>query len=236
MRTTDGKPSIASGNAATINRSEGGLMQNTIEMQAQMSEESTDLNKYIELVDVCARERIDFRIPNGSPKHARVLISKLFETARQEVLLVSGRLTDITEKNESDPDMSEVEIYGHAPLINNARSFLKRSGSTLRIIVMQPVHLGNANRFLKGLINDPERQGEVSLYNADSDTVATKPPHFVVTDALAFRYETDDENVVAVANFGDGKTAKALQTAFRDLATRLTGLQLIRRFQPGVAF
>src|SRR4051812_44309174 len=87
------------------------------------------MSSYIALVNRCADGRLNQEISNGSPFHARVLISKLFEVARKRVQIVSGSLTDTT------PD--GVQVYGFPEIINQARRFLREPSSHLSIVVQR---------------------------------------------------------------------------------------------------
>jgi hypothetical protein len=166
------------------------------------------IDQYKELVDRCARERLDYIISNGLPSHARVLIAKLFETARQSVSIVSRHLTDVTGANE--------DIYGDPNVIAQAVQFLRREGTRLEIILDEAVHFGTKNRFLHTVIGDEGRKGDVVLYPDTGIIKNNKTPHFMVTDALAYRFEIDDKRVTALANFGDKRTATLLQALFHD--------------------
>ncbi|GEM_PF-1724538 len=189
------------------------------------SESEIDIRTYTELVASCARDRLNYPIPNGDPTHARILITKLFETARQDVRLLSGMLTDRTTPG--------IDIYGHPDLIDNAKRFLRRPNSTLRIIIEKPIHLHMENRFLTGVVTDNARVGDIFLYFGQRLVDQLRIPHFLATDALAYRFELDDEKVKAVANFGDFRTAKRLFEVFDRLATFIGSRNMHRRFAPG---
>lgn len=190
-----------------------------------------DIKKYMELVAKCARNRLDHPIPNGSPAHARILIAKLFETARDNVCLLSGRLTDATETGE--------DVYGEENLIEQALRFLRRKGTRLRIILQSDaLHKGADNRLLRKLVEDPRREGQIELYSGSELLKDVEMPHFMVTDALAYRFENDDTKTTAVANFGDADTAKTLRLYFRSVAEYLEtnpamDKNSIKRYAPG---
>lgn len=190
-----------------------------------------DLGAYIELVNVCARKRLNHPIPNGSPAHARILISKLFETARHTACIVSGKLTDVTA--------SGAEIYGYADLIEKARQFISREGSKLSIILeREALHNGNKNRFFRSIVDFDKRKGDVLLYSGWDLLKNARLPHFMVTDALAYRFETqlanyDHEQIEAIANFGDGETARDLLNLFAMVSSHLSGECEVQRIHPG---
>lgn len=199
-------------------------------------EVSLSLAKYIELVDRCARKRLDYPIPNESPQHARVLIAKLFETARRSVVIVSGQLTDKTSNG--------IDVYGEKTLVANAKNFLRRPNSKLQIVLVNPIHLGEENRLLKAVTNDRERKGELILFPGKNSKRSGKRtnersalPHFMVTDALAYRYEQDDQRIKAVANFGDPKTASKLRELFEEIVEYISSERAQQfTFEPGDKF
>jgi len=195
-----------------------------------MAEASTvDIESYKALVDRCARERLDHVISNGSPVHARVLISKLFETARHGAFIVSGKLLNATE--------SGVEVYAYPDVVRAAMGFLRRPGSSLQIILEDPIDLLMENKFLASTINDVDRKGDVIVYPGTKAVNTTRSPHLMVTDALAYRLELDNKEFEAFANFGDDATAISVQNLFKKLEGYLHQLRKPRlSFSPGQRF
>jgi hypothetical protein len=106
----------------------------------------------------------------------------------------------------------------------------------LRIIVQKPIERGTDNRLLKAIIPDRARKGDIFIYQCNDDANKIAPQHFVVTDAQAYRRETNDKKVLAVANFGDNDTAKYLQEVFKIFTTYLFAQKRMKRFAPGAAF
>jgi hypothetical protein len=190
------------------------------------------LEEFMELVDECAKDRRDFTIPNSSPEHARILIAKLFDTAKREVCLVTGRLVESTKGKQ---------VYAWANLIAAAKTFLRRPNSVLRIISIDPIQKGNQNRFLKALLSDPLRVGDIVIYRGDKLVKKLTKQHFMVTDMNAYRFETSNTKVNAIANFGDKKTAKWLRQRFEVISTYLHNEKRFRilrtpAFSPTLAF
>jgi hypothetical protein len=195
----------------------------------QEASAAVDIHTYKQLVDRCARERLDQVIPNSSAEHARVLIIKLFETARQRAVIISGRLVDTT------PD--GCEVYGFKEVVDSARQFLKRHGTNLEIILEDPIDLGDKNRFLKTIVDDRERQGSVTIHPETGCVSSTRTPHMMASDALAYRMELDNEKVQAFANFGDSTAANLALEMFSDLETYVRSLKKKHfTFSPGQKF
>ena len=122
-----------------------------------IGDSTISIDAYKRLVDRCARERLNHAIANGSAFHARILISKLFEIAKREVSLITGVLRVRTKEG--------IDIYGYAPVIDNAKSFLSDPNTRLSIII-QDVHPvdGNTNRFLKAIVDDDSETAKLNLY------------------------------------------------------------------------
>lgn len=185
------------------------------------------LRVYQELVDRCARDRLDLPIANGSAFHARILIAKLFEIAKEEVQIVSGKLTDTSAKG--------VDVYGHQPVIDQAKRFLSSPGTVLSIVLQDGrIDQGNDNRFLKQLMTDPARNGTIQVYAPPADIVDSATPHFMVADGGAYRLETakdadpKEEAIKAIANFGDLLSGRELAALFTDVQS------ILEEEEPGV--
>ncbi|HEX4301781.1 MAG TPA: hypothetical protein VHZ78_03250 [Rhizomicrobium sp.] len=173
-----------------------------------VEEAKLEISRYEELVDLCARERLNQAIPNGSIAHARVLIGKLFETARKSAVIVSDCLTDRNDEQE--------EVYADAAVVARARDFLRRPGTCLKIMLESAPHNGVNNGFLKPVVEDKFRKGEVVVYLNSGLVSQGLASHFMANDAQAYRRQIKDKKFEAVANFGDFKTAQLLGTLFEE--------------------
>jgi hypothetical protein len=176
-----------------------------------------DLASYIALVNRCAEGRLNQELSNGSPFHARILISKLFEVARKRVQIVTGSLKDTTRPEQ-------IEIYGFRDVIARAQRFLREPSSRLTIIVQSgQVDQGNQNRFLKQVVEDQHRNGLVDLLIATPNRISENVPHFMISDAYAYRFEPGknaqptDQGTTAIGNFGDPTFAGKLEKYFGNL-------------------
>lgn len=196
---------------------------------------SVALPDYIELVNRCALERLNFVIANGSPVHARILIAKLFEIAKSDVHLISGKLCQTNQ--------SGVDIYNHRPLIEQAKDYLRRPGTSFSVIFQRgAIDRADKNEFLSEIASDPKRQGIISLIVPRANTLGAEVPHFMVSDGSAYRLETGEQadptnqTHSAVANFGDFPTARSLRAYFSELVAYLktdSHLEYRRDLPPG---
>jgi len=195
--------------------------------------EPTSLEKYIELVDRCAREHLNLPIANGSPLHARILIAKLFETGETTVYLFTGSLRM--------KSLSGIDIYAHKPVIEQAKKFLRHPTSRLSIIIQTGlIDGGEENVFLREVAADPARQGLIDVSIPKTKVLGEEVPHFMEADSSTYRLETGaDANpsnsaIAAIANFGDSKTATSLSEYFEDIR-KLIGMDgyLTSRFSIG---
>jgi hypothetical protein len=178
------------------------------------------LDTYVSLVNRCAESRLNQEISNSSPFHARVLIGKLFEIARKKVKIISGSLVDKTPE--------EIDVYGYANVIEQAQKFLRDPSSCLSVVIQSgSIDAGIKNRFLHGIITDPNRNGLVELFVAAPSALDVNIPHFMVADQAAYRFEPgagaqpDNQTTTAVANFGDAGGAIELDSYFGNIVDYL---------------
>ncbi len=185
-------------------------------LDANNSTTITSLKNYRRLVDQCAAERLDFEIANGSAKHARILIGKLFEIATREVLIISGSLQLISDDG--------VPIYSDADIIQHCKGVLRATGTTMKIILQSgDIDHGKENTFLKEVIGGANRKGVVSIVSLGPEMRDSSIPHMMITDGEAYRFETstdavqDHHSIKAVANFGAPRVADRLHAYFEEL-------------------
>ena len=182
----------------------------------KLQTESISLDLYKALVNRCAAERLNQDIANGSAAHARILISKLFEVAKKEVLIVTGHLSEASDAG--------IPIYADDDVIANAQKFLRNSESRLSIIPQSgTIDSGEKNKFLFYLREDKRRLGTVTVYLPEPGLVEDASPHFMVSDGWAYRFETGadalpaNESITAVANFGNPTAALTFVEMFKNL-------------------
>jgi hypothetical protein len=194
--------------------------------QRDASAGALPLREYRELVDRCAANRINQDIDNGTAVHARILITKLFEIAKKDVLLVSGKLTDTTEEG--------VEIYAYKELVEQAKRFLREPNANLTIVVLSgAIDRDEKNRFLTELTGAKDRLGMIKILLPNEGAIKDAP-HFMVVDQTAYRYDADGavapkhDSVTAIANFGDVEGAKELAELFQDVENTLVAEGILK--------
>ncbi|WP_369157015.1 hypothetical protein [Candidatus Thiodiazotropha sp. LNASS1] len=167
---------------------------------------------YSNIIEKCAKERINRRIPNGQPVNAEVLLSTMFRYASSEIRIYSGGLND--------------RVYGTDGLIESASKFLSDPYSTLQILLQTSMTPHDFESLRLGqLINslrDKERHGCVEVRNAIGNYASSAAKHFATMDYTGFRYEFNHQACEAIANFNEPDTADKLNRAF-DRAFKLSG-------------
>jgi len=164
---------------------------------------------YFDLVDRCANDGKDIVISNGESAHARYLIMKLFDVSLRSVQMYCGALRQ--QHEDGTP------VYEWDNLIQSAKAFLDRPETNLDILIEDDEFDGGAeNAFIKGLKESPYFSEKVTLKKIDDIAMSN---HVVISDGKAFRFETDDEEVKAIANFNDPKQASEFSKVFKSVFT-----------------
>lgn len=184
----------------------------------------TELETYYSVVNDFAINRTDQDISNGKPDHAVYLISKLFEVANDKVRLYSDHLTHfVTDKKTG----IKTDIYGANLVVAQLKSFLKKEGNKLDIVVENEINKIAEHPLVVAideLKNNNELVGTVEIKQVQP--VAIKwlednkfTNHFMVSDDLANRVELDDnpDDYKAIANFNNAKKSKELINLFDNM-------------------
>ena len=105
---------------------------------------------YYQIVDQAFQSERTRFISNGRPEHAAYLMEKFFAEAKSSVCLFSGHLSRV---------VGGVEVYSSKEVINAAKSFLRRSGSKLDIILAGDIDVDEGESaedhpLLKGLLHE----------------------------------------------------------------------------------
>lgn len=209
------------------------MTQETIDTPAFAHGSSMSLAQYQRLVNRCASLRLDQSIANGSPRHAQILISKLFEVANHDVAIVSGALTN---------SVTGIDIYGDPTVIRNAKAFVENPAATLRIVLESgEIDGGEENRFAREVIDHPGRNAPVVMFRPKDMAFEPRLPHFMVCDREFYRVETKPDETEAYANFGDSNAATGLRDFFDEITefisdTAKNGDAIRDQFDPGKVF
>jgi len=160
---------------------------------------------YLDLVDRCADDGKNIVISNGESAHARYLIMKLFDVSSRAVQIYCGSLR---QHDNGTP------VYAWDNLIQSAKSFLARPETKLDILIENKLDGDAENAFIKGIKESPYFSEKVTLKTVGDIAMSN---HVVISDAKAFRFENDDEEVKAIANFNDPKQASEFSKVFKSV-------------------
>ena len=184
--------------------------------------------QFPEAVAVVSRDRIDVNLTNRGPLRSRILIQHIFKSAQRD-----ADTRDVNHIDSSDggvcwtyiftgtlsqygtEEFDGVGIYAWSPLIQAAQDFLRMPGTGLFIISERLVDGGVDHPLLNNLNCDEQRLGELIVYQVDDPNfLGQQTEHFMVS-GNAWRFELDDIEKIAVANFNNAKIGKGLQHRFR---------------------
>lgn len=134
---------------------------------------------------------------NRSLEHAAIIIEEMLALATNEIKLFTGRLN--------------TDVYGVAPVVDRARTFLAGPDRKVRIVIEEQVEAEDLLRnpfirnlrALEGLEVRCLRPGE---YDPDF--------HMMLVDDHCYRFEPDKRQPAAVATFGDEETTGHLIKLF----------------------
>jgi hypothetical protein len=152
--------------------------------------------EYRALVHRLASARTDQRIPNGKAIHAAIVLEAMFARASAEMRVFSGALSPAT--------------YDVAFLREAARRFLKRPGTSLKVLIQERLREVFDRPFLRELIGFPG----LSVRFALGAYARPDAKHIAVMDSVGYRFELDHSNTSAVANFNEPRVAMELASVF----------------------
>lgn len=151
-----------------------------------------------------ASENSSERVSNTGPAHAAVILSKIFENADSHIQLYSGEFK---------------ETFFSQPSVKQAmENFLAKPSSKLDLVVQIETALNSE------LLQDLKSRytNKINAYSeASIGATATAGLHFCVADKRAYRIETNDEQVTAVASFNEPAMAIQLSQAFDNKISKL---------------
>lgn len=165
-------------------------------------------SEYREMLEKLLKEDSSTIISNGSTDHATTLIEKLFQMAKEDVTIFSGKLDEI--------------VYGQAGVVDAAGSFLVTDKGTISIVVecqdeevSDKDIMSSEGSFLYKL---RKRFGDsvlsqVKLFRTKNNTETFKS-HFFVADNKGFRFEPDSTKHEALASFNNIDISNKLTSMF----------------------
>lgn len=169
-------------------------------------------NEYREIIERFARDRVDTRVPNGTPLHASILIETMFNSATAEMRIFTREL--------------DADVFGKAEIKKAVSKFISKPYANLKILLQRSQNEDwvKSHPLIKMLneINVCGLHGKVEIRNAIGSYAKDDANHFAVMDNDGFRFELDHDKCKALANFNEVKTAKKLVQIFDqafDIAT-----------------
>lgn len=191
------------------------------------ADEQAALDEYEAALDHAITNGTGTEISNGSPFHARLILTRLFRLADKTVEIYSGHL----RQKGPDGNGRIGLIWTYAPLVIAARDFLRKPGTKLSILVQNRLDSradlhGRDHPFIRTLFEDSQRQGKLELIIARAHETRSIPgglKHFAVADDRIYRLETRNHGVWATASFKGPLMVRLLKGYFYQL---IRGLDL----------
>lgn len=163
------------------------------------SKSPVEIGVYAERVELLARNATAGRFTNSGPDHARIVMSNLLKNAQSSVKIFTGNVDD---------------FYSSEQVIASTKAFLDRQPSN-QIEVMFRSHAyktkAESSEFLKAI---PVERLALSVAQDARMSSHFFERDFAVADLRAFRYEHDDEKVLAIVNFNEPDVAIILTEEF----------------------
>lgn len=167
------------------------------------------MDDYKKAIKFYAENNENFEFGNKNSEHASIVVSQLFQFAKEEILIYSGKLnSDVT--NDSN-------------LIKQVNKYLE-SGKKLRLILDELPSVNNRSEVLKQIIESVDNSSRNVKYKVDSENKFSQslvplfhdkqPHHFIVADRIAYRIETDKNKYEAFGNFNDSRIAVLFSNKF----------------------
>lgn len=176
-----------------------------------MYEKGLNMDDYKKAIKFYAQNNENFEFGNKNAEHASIVVSQLFQFAKEEILIYSGTLNS--------------DVTSDSNLIKSVNKYLE-SGKKLRVILDELPNEGNHSPVFTQVINsiknplrdvkyivDEENKFAESLKDKFADKEAH---HFIVVDKSAYRIETDKHKYEAFGNFNDKNIAGIFHKKFID--------------------
>jgi hypothetical protein len=167
------------------------------------------LDDYKKAIKFYADHNENFEFGNKNAEHASIVISQLFQFAKEEILIYSGTLNS--------------QVTNNSHLIKQVNKYLE-SGGKLRLILDQLPEKDARSEVLKQIIQSVNNTSRDVKYKVDTNNNFSqslsalfsdkKAHHFMVADNVAYRIETDKDKYEAFGNFNDTKVAMLFSQKF----------------------
>lgn len=159
-------------------------------------------SKYIREMEEKARTKSSDIIPNGTIKHASVLIACLFSYAKKKIDIFTGHLNE--------------EVYADNKVIDSAENFFKKDKIKMQILIQDSTHLSKKNDFFD-LCKANKKFCKIREVDEKDEG---KKNHFITIDDTAFRFEPDKNKPLGLGCFNNQQFATHLNERFVEMFGR----------------
>ena len=185
---------------------------NQVESIFPISNRSEDEQTYFGIINEAMTTEEHRVISNGKPAHAVYLIFKFLECATQSVKIYTGSLKRVLKGN--------INAYADATVINAAIEFLRKSGTSLSIVIADELDVNEdqsvADHPFVKRIGESKLPGEFSVFQ-ETDKHSDFPEHLLIMDDKAVRVELDPDDTKALVSFGDPELLSLVNKLFDDI-------------------
>jgi hypothetical protein len=154
--------------------------------------------QYRKLISDSIAKRDGSPIPNGTNRHASMLIEAMFANAQKAVRILTGEL--------------DARVYGTPEIIREAGQFLANSDHSLTVIAESGFDDDEISRH--PLLSTIQASANFHLYRATPELTSVLKFHFALMDDDSYRFEADKSKTAAIAAFGDKPFAQTLAGLF----------------------
>ncbi len=167
------------------------------------------MNEYFDFVENLAKNKEDKMFFNSGPIHASIVMSRIFEYAKDEIKIFCGGFSGAVS---NDP------LY-----LNSLERFLKRENTKLKILVENYDDHKNS-KIYSVLKKYPKVQILVTSERVKNN-VSNKPIHFTIGDNKMLRLETNPDDFTAQVNF-NASNSEILVNLFNKMYTNNTNIEI----------
>jgi len=155
---------------------------------------------YFKLVEKCASKKMDVEISNGQIEHAQILLQAMLRHGKDSVNIFTGKLDE--------------KLYASLEFKTWMRVYYLISDGKLNFVIQKISNLQDHPLYIWAKEIDSKFDRIKFFITQENSEAFEHKNHFSTMDNLAYRDETDDGEVRAIANFNDEKKNKELQNKF----------------------